>query len=94
MDCWILKLDSLSGEQNKFHNTAFSTKEKAHLAADDMKGEWHKYDIQKVRGEIIGGNRVIVSNAVYKLDESSATEYIRQRALAKLSKSEKAALGL
>jgi len=94
LDVWILKLDCISGVQNEYHHTAFLSKEKADHVAASMKGEWKNYKPETVVAEPISGERVIVNSKVYQLDRIPAKEFLKEQALAKLSKEEKQILEL
>ena len=77
-----------------FIEDAYLSKEAAKLVCDDLKEEWVGFDPVKRTGEKISKNRIIVDGKVYNLLELDATAIHKERALKKLTKDERQALGV
>jgi len=92
MKVFLIKRSTMGG--TSFMPTAYADVRVSQMMCDDLNTEWEAYTPIPVEGEEIGGDRVIVDNFVYSLDESDYTESLKARTLKKLNSDERAALGL
>ncbi len=92
MEVYLMKRSTMGG--SNLMKEAFIHKETCELKCGDLKEEWVDYRPLKASGEEISGGRVIVEGKVYNLDKTDPKVIYRKRALKKLTKKEKEALGL
>lgn len=93
---WItvyrLKHSGMHGSKGCYE-TAYTDEQVAKMVADEMKGEWEDWKVEKCEdAERLPENRCLVGREMYKLDESAARDKHRANALKKLSKEEREAL--
>jgi len=92
MEVWLIKRSTMGG--SSFIEDAYLDKGAARLVCEDLKEEWVGFDPVRRTGEKISKNRVIVDGHVYNIIELDSIAIHKKRALKKLTKDERQALGV
>lgn len=93
VNAFRLKEDSMGGGE-KWSDVVYTHEETAKLRAEDKAEEWVSYKVHPVRVRLLTDNEGAVGNHLVTVDRTEPDKVYRERAIRKLTPSERKAIGL